>query len=465
MARPLHSLLSVVFALAFVAPLFAQDVPPEIENASRSAVGEISADAVYIRSGAGDNYYPTMKLNTGAQVTVVGVKFDWLKVLPPEGSFCYVAKAFVDRAAGGGTGTVNRDDVNVRAGSALNAMKTTVQGKLSSGQTVRILGEQDEYYTIAPPADAYVYVKKDFVKFVKAMPAVAKNETKTEFKSETPTQPAEPKTETPIAQKDQKESAETPETPDNLIVAKAPSTQPTETPDAETAKGDVAHAPPSTQPAPAAATAEAEFDKLEASYQAASGKPIEQQPVAELLGGYQKLIANPQLPESMRRVADFRAQTLKARAEAREQLIAVLKQQEESKKRQQALKAEQQEIAQQIKKNDVQVFTAVGTLRTSSIQNGNVMLYRLTDPATGHTVCYIRAEDATKITPLMGKFIGVKGQLTTDPALSLKVVTPTDAAEVDPNQLFRGVASQLVPPSLVPTATAQPQQASATSGQ
>src|SRR5213078_4841465 len=150
-----------------------------------------------------------------------------------------------------------------------------------------------------------------------------------------------------------------------------------------------AGAAPSTQPAPA--TAEAEFDKLEATFAAVSGKTIEQQPVTELLGGYQKLIANPQLPESMRRVADYRAQTLKARAEAREQFVAVLKQQDESKKRQQALKSEQEEIAQQIKKNDVQVYTAVGTLRTSSLQQGQSVMYRLTDPQSGHTVCYIRA--------------------------------------------------------------------------
>jgi hypothetical protein len=404
-----------------------------------------------------------MKLNTGAQVTVVGVKFDWLKILPPEGSFCYVGKAYVDKGAGD-TGTINRDNVNVRAGSSLNAMKTTVQGRLNNGQQVKILGEQDEYYTIAPPSDAYVYVKKDFVKFVKAMPGVAAKTQEAPVPSG-----GTPEGEHPIAKNEPTGST------DNLIVPQGvSSTQPTIGNDSTTttttttpddARAIAAAGGPSTQPAPAPAAtakAEAQFDKLEADYQAASGKPIEQQPVAELLGGYQKLIADPQLPESMRRVGDFRVQTLKARAEAREKFIAVQKTQEESRKRQQALKAEQQEIEQQIKKNDVQIFTAVGTLRTSSLQNGNTMLYRLTDPANGHTVCYLRAEDPAKITGFMGKFIGVKGQLSTDPALALKVIAPTDAAEVDPNQLFRGVAAQLVPPSLIPATPPPAQQASAT---
>src|SRR6478752_9162626 len=102
MARRISILaLVVIAAFALVSRVaMAQDVPPEIENAKNSAIGTINADAVYVRSGAGDNYYPTMKLNTGTQVTVVGVKFDWLKVLPPEGSFCYVAKVYVEKGAG-----------------------------------------------------------------------------------------------------------------------------------------------------------------------------------------------------------------------------------------------------------------------------------------------------------------------------------------------------------------------------
>ena len=122
---------------------------------------------------------------------------------------------------------------------------------------------------------------------------------------------------------------------------------------------------PAAQPTqPAVANAEQRFDALETEFNTASAKPIESQPITELLGGYQKLVAEPQLPESMRRMADFRVQTLKARADAREQLIAVMKQQEEARKRTQALKAEQEEIAQQIKKNEIKLFAAVGELRT-----------------------------------------------------------------------------------------------------
>jgi len=267
MARSLFPhIAAALFVVFLTAPLFAQDVPPEIANAKSSAIGEINADGVYVRSGAGDNYYPTTKLSTGAQLTIVGVKYDWLKCLPPQGSFCYVAKAFVDKGAGD-VGTVNRDDVNVRAGSDLNTLKTTVQGKLSSGQQVKILGEQDEYYKIAPPPDAFVFVKKDFVKFVKAMPQVAQTGAPGD-KAAPPAEAGGPA------------NAGTTAPTDSLIVSAPVSTQPSDAnPDATTAAPT---AP--TQVAQGATTqpsnAEAEFDKLEADFSAASAKTIEQQPVS-----------------------------------------------------------------------------------------------------------------------------------------------------------------------------------------
>src|SRR5207248_3438513 len=129
----------------------------------------INSNAVYVRSGPGDNYYPTMKLDKGVAVTVVGIKFDWLKVSPPEGSFSYVAKAYVEKRGDGSVGRVTKPDLNVRAGSDLNAMKTTVQSKLDAGQDVQIVGEQDEYFKVKPPEGAFLYVSKQFVDPVKPL--------------------------------------------------------------------------------------------------------------------------------------------------------------------------------------------------------------------------------------------------------------------------------------------------------
>ncbi len=129
--------------------------------------------------------------------------------------------------------------------------------------------------------------------------------------------------------------------------------------------------------------------------------------------------------------------------------------QEAAAQREKSLKAEQQELAQQIKKNTVTAYTAVGTLRMSSFQSGSTTLYRLTDPDTGRTVVYLRSNDP-QYASLLGKFVGVKGQVTDEEALSMKVLTnPTKVAEVQPAEVFKSVSAEIVPPSILPQAAQQ----------
>jgi uncharacterized protein YgiM (DUF1202 family) len=168
--------LAAIALFIVSAPAFAQDaVPlPEVANSKYQINGVINVDSVYVRSGPGEGYYPTQELTKNTPVTVVGIKFDWLKILPPEGSFSYIGSVFVDRAGDSSVGKINRNDVNIRAGSAVNAMKTTVQTRLNAGDEVEIIGKEEEYLKIKPPAGAYLYVKKDLVTIARpAAPAAA----------------------------------------------------------------------------------------------------------------------------------------------------------------------------------------------------------------------------------------------------------------------------------------------------
>ena len=431
---PRHFLVAV--ALSFVAfaglvlPVRAQDAAvPEVANARKSFVGRITADAVNVRSGPGDNYYATLKLDKGAEITVVGIKFDWLKIIPPEGSFSYVAKAFVEKS--GNIGTVAREDVNVRTGSTLNQMKISLQMKLDKGQQVQIVDEKDEYYVIKPPSGAYVYVNKQFVEPVRPV--------NTQIADATPTAPK--RIETPVAAPQQPVDS-TPPTQDSAL-----RTQDSALPPDQLAAADQ---PAATQPSAGG------FEQLEAEFADASSKPIEQQPIKDLLARYNKFVAETALPESLKRVADIRIRTLTARNDVQEQFVAVQKMQEESKQRQTALKVEQEELKQQIEKNDVKMYAAVGTLRTSNFQSGPTTIYRLTDPATTRTVVYLRIADATKYAALIGEFVAVKGEITTESGLNLKVITPSeDAVKVAPDQVFKTIAAQIVPPSILPQAAQQ----------
>jgi hypothetical protein len=210
---------------------------------------------------------------------------------------------------------------------------------------------------------------------------------------------------------------------------------------------------PSTPPAQAASDAQVEFGQLETTFASEAGKPLEQQDPATLAVAYDRLAKAGQLPDSMRRIAEYKAAALKVRGEDRIEYVAVKKHQDETKAKMASLHAERQELEARVKQNEIKSYAAVGTLRASSLQQGQQTLYRLTDPSTGRTVVYLRSND-NKIGTLMNQFVGVKGDVKTDEQLSLKVIEPTAFETVDQSKLYTGVMSQIVPPSLMPAGSA-----------
>ena len=138
----------------------------EVDTSSFPYSAEITGDDVYVRSGPGTNFYHCGKLNTGDKVRVVGKQFSWSRIIPPAGSFSWISMQYV-RIAPDDTsvGIVTGDNVRVYAGSdyVKPLYSTTLQGKLSKGEKVKLLGEQmDDYYKIAAPAFAYLWVSTNF---------------------------------------------------------------------------------------------------------------------------------------------------------------------------------------------------------------------------------------------------------------------------------------------------------------
>ncbi len=85
-----------------------------------------------------------------------------------------------------------------------------------------------------------------------------------------------------------------------------------------------------TQPADAAST---QYDQLEVLYAAASEKPITEQALDPLLSGYDSLLKQDALPNSMRRVAEVRLANLKLRNEAKQEFLATKSSQDKMKER------------------------------------------------------------------------------------------------------------------------------------
>ena len=130
------------------------------------AIGEVTGNDVYVRSGPSDNHYTVTKLDAGTRVRVVGERENWYEILPAKGLFSLISTDYVD-TADGRRGVVNGNNVRVRTGSSLSDHRYTVQLMLSKGAEVRISGKTgDGYYQIEPPVGATVWISRDFVSFV-----------------------------------------------------------------------------------------------------------------------------------------------------------------------------------------------------------------------------------------------------------------------------------------------------------
>ena len=440
----LSATLSIATCSALAPALCAQESPSG-EISGKRVTGVVNANAVYVRSRASEDAYPTMMLKKGDEVTVVGAKANWLKIVPPDKSFAYVPKSYVNMHGDGTVGTMQREWI-ARVGSSLNELAAEPMATVHQGEEVQIIGQHNEYFEIKPPKDSYLWVAKQFVD--PKPETLVDNPPKESEKPGKTDETAPPTTTTP-----------------DKIADKTNDTGPTTKPSPQVADatgGNEDVQPPATQPARFDAIAE--YDALEKEYTDLSKKPILEQPLPDMITRYQKVIEADDLPSSMRQIAQIRVASLQARNDAREKFLAVQNDEKKMAQKQQSLIAERQEIEDRIKQNNLEIYVAVGTLRTSSLQVGQSMLYRLTDPATGRTVAYIRTNDP-KYGGMLGQFIGVRGQVTNDAQLKTIIENPTEAKPVDPDKVNRSIAAQFVPPSLVkftptPTGASAPPKAS-----
>lgn len=435
---------------------FAEDLAPDQMGPYQfSAI--VNADNVYARSDSSENDYPVAKLSKGDAVTVVGNNGDWLKILPPDGVYCLVGKAWIDARGNGAIGRV-RDDataVNVRIASGLSKSYGKVVTQVKAGADVKIIGQQEEYYQIAPPAGAFAYVHKRFVELVKRVTVVNDHGRLVVNQPGGADKPGDKPADTGGPQ-----LVKVPPIPAGM---ENPATQPADTgtvagqpQPGQLAGGTPTTSPsdaPGTQPAVAAADDES-FEALEARFNAATKLPLGEQPIDDLIGRYQKVVDAKALPAASMQIAAFRLKGLALRKEAAETLKQGDAERKAREQAQMPLREEAKEISQRMAANESKRYTAVGTLRASSLPSNGKTLYRLTDPATGRTVIYLTDANADAVSR-EGTFVGVRGPITDDSARQIKLINPQSIESVDPADLAKGtVSSGMVPPSLASTSDA-----------
>lgn len=415
---------------------------PEIETSAYTFSGEVKADGVKILSGANETDYPVIRVNKGTRLTVVGMKNDWLKIEPPEGSFCLVPQAFVNKTGAGNTGRVIDNPAVVRIGSSVvPAARHKVPMRLDPGAEVQILGVDNEYYKIVPPKGVYLYVDKKSVDPVRRLdPAGATAGAGTvAAKTEPPTADAKP---AEVATADTAGGAQAtppqPGTPSNeRFVARG-----------EAPANDVA---PATQQSAAVTDQIRELQEklvsVEDRYAAATKKDIGEQPLDELRKDYETLLANPALPPNARRVAEFRAQSLKVRQETLLQIAEAKRTQAETAAKQKQMDEERQVLTAKVAETSTKRFAAVGKLATSSLQAAGEPLFRLVDPANNRTILYVRPAAGKPIAGL-NQFVALNGNVVRDDVMKITYIEPETYETVSPKDVNKKIFADYAPPSM-----------------
>jgi uncharacterized protein YraI len=134
----------------------------------------VTTQDVYVRSGPGEDYYPTDKLKVGQEVEIY--RHDpggWFAIRPPEGSFAWVAARYLDLQANH-LARINSDRVAARVGSRFSDARDVIQVRLQKGELVEVLqtktgsdehGQNTTWCKITPPSGEFRWI---FGKYVDA---------------------------------------------------------------------------------------------------------------------------------------------------------------------------------------------------------------------------------------------------------------------------------------------------------
>lgn len=131
----------------------------------------INSDDVYVRSGPGQNYYPTSKMKVGEPVEVY--RHDpggWYAIRPPEGSFCWVATRYL-KLGRNKIALVTGDRVVARVGSSFSDIRDVIQVRLERGEEVEVLQTKtldaaeggEKWAKVAPVAGEFRWVLGKFL--------------------------------------------------------------------------------------------------------------------------------------------------------------------------------------------------------------------------------------------------------------------------------------------------------------
>lgn len=125
----------------------------------------VTSSAVYARSGPGEEYYPTEKIEPGQAVEVY--RHDppgWCAIRPLADSTSWVTADEIEMR-GEGIGVVKRDGTASRIGTRFRSSPSVIQVRLKRGETVEVLSAKTirgrRCLEIAPPSGEFRYIERN----------------------------------------------------------------------------------------------------------------------------------------------------------------------------------------------------------------------------------------------------------------------------------------------------------------
>jgi uncharacterized protein YgiM (DUF1202 family) len=122
-------------------------------------LAQVSKESVNIRAGANTNFEKLDKLSKGAEVVVLGKKFDWYKVQLPSTSKAYIRADYL-KMNQNSVAELMGDKVHIRA---LPNSDSTSLGMIKKGELVRVVAQTNGWWQIDPPASTFGWVREDFL--------------------------------------------------------------------------------------------------------------------------------------------------------------------------------------------------------------------------------------------------------------------------------------------------------------
>ncbi|MFZ9010661.1 MAG: SH3 domain-containing protein [Anaerohalosphaeraceae bacterium] len=420
--------VAVLFSLFLSFPAVAVDnsATPKIAGLPADVqypfMAKVTGNDVYVRSGKGTAYYACGKVNLDDQVTVVGEAFGWAEIIPPEGSYSWIHKNYVDVEDDQPTvGVLTGDNVRVWAGSDnIEPMRSSsMQTKLNTGEIIELFADQPadgDYYKIKPPAGAKLTINCALLEYVGPAASPKPVAIPPRTAAEKPVDlPASTETEAPVF--------------GNLTEEKAPTETQAEPADEPDAAQDAEKAEPSKPEAE-------DSENLKACYALATKIDQElQKPLAEQNYDSIKQAVEAIKGDTTDSKAVTYAQILLERIVRYELAISVintLKQQDESlaTAKEKIEKARQAELKSVHRDAD---FIYTGVLKVSHVYTKKTgrKRYLLQGP-DGKILCYAvptTEKVAGQFEALLGKRVGVQGTVSSD---TKSLVTLISATGVEP---------------------------------